>query len=74
MIESEARIIEALIEENDTFKEIYKKHRDLDKQVEKAHLGNIQLSDLELSRLKKEKLFMKDRLVTMIEEYQQHTA
>jgi uncharacterized protein YdcH (DUF465 family) len=74
MIESEARIIETLIEENDTFKEIYKKHRDLDKQVTKAHLGNIQLSDLELNRLKKEKLFMKERLVTMIEEYQQHTA
>lgn len=74
MFESDHEIVETLLTENDTFRELYKKHQALDKKVDKFAIGSVQLSDASVSQLKKEKLVTKDRMAHMIEEYRRAQA
>ena len=69
MFESDREIVNTLLSESDQFKELYKQHQALDKQVDKVALGNVQLGDIRIAELKKEKLRAKDRMAHMIEEY-----
>jgi len=58
--------MEQLIEENEDFRRIYNRHQELDKRVTAAELGTAPMEDLALNQLKKEKLWIKDKLATFM--------
>ena len=62
MFEHRQSKLEELIRENEDFRRIYNRHQELDKRVTAAELGTAPMEDLALNRLKKEKLWAKDRL------------
>jgi len=57
--------IDALMRSNPEFKQLYQRHRDLDKKVMDAELGVLPLDDMTLAQMKREKLAAKDRLVRL---------
>jgi len=57
--------LDAIIKTNPEFKNLYQRHKELDKQVLDAELGVLAIDDLTLSKMKREKLMAKDRLTTM---------
>ncbi|GAA5070527.1 YdcH family protein [Lysobacter panacisoli] len=57
--------IEALMKSNPEFRQLYQRHKDLDKKVMDAELGVLPIDDLTLAQMKREKLAAKDRLVRM---------
>jgi len=66
MFEHSQDILEDLINKNEDFRRKYNRHQELDKQVTAAELGTAPMEDLALNRLKKEKLWIKDKLATFI--------
>lgn len=58
--------MEKLIEENEDFRRIYNRHQELDKRVTAAELGTAPMEDLALNQLKKEKLWIKDKLAVFM--------
>lgn len=60
--------VEALLKSNSEFRQLFRRHQELDKQVLDAELGVLPLDDTTLARMKKEKLFAKDRLTRMFEQ------
>ena len=58
--------MEKLIEENEDFRRIYNRHQELDKRVTEAELGTAPMEDLALNQLKKEKLWIKDKLAVFM--------
>lgn len=60
--------VEALLKSNTEFRQLFRRHQELDKQVLDAELGVLPLDDTTLARMKKEKLFAKDRLTRMFEQ------
>ena len=61
--ERSAGEVDSLLKSNPEFKQLYQQHKDLDRRVMNAELGINPVDDLELTRLKREKLAAKDRLV-----------
>ena len=59
--------IDALMRSNPEFKQLYQRHRDLDKKVMDAELGVLPIDDITLAQMKREKLAAKDRLVRLYE-------
>ena len=59
---------------NAHFANIFEKHNALDQQVEDAEAGRTHLSDMELEKLKKEKLLLKDEAYKMILDYKKSQA
>ena len=57
--------IDALMRSNPEFRQLYQRHRDLDKKVMDAELGVLPLDDATLGQMKREKLAAKDRLVRL---------
>ncbi|MFC3551468.1 YdcH family protein [Lysobacter cavernae] len=57
--------IDALIKSNPEFKQLYQRHKDLDKKVMDAELGVLPIDDTTLAQMKREKLAAKDRLVRL---------
>lgn len=57
--------IEALIKADPEFKQLYQRHRELDKKVTDAELGVLPIDDNTLGQMKREKLAAKDRLLRM---------
>jgi uncharacterized protein YdcH (DUF465 family) len=57
--------IEALIRSNPEFRQLYQRHRDLDKRVMDAELGVLPIDDVTLGQMKREKLAAKDRLTRL---------
>lgn len=57
--------IDALIKANPEFKQLYQRHRDLDKKVMDAELGVLPIDEVTLHQMKREKLAAKDRLILM---------
>jgi len=57
--------IDALIKANPEFKQLYHRHRDLDKKVMDAELGVLPIDDVTLHQMKREKLAAKDRLIQL---------
>lgn len=57
--------IDALIKANPEFKQLYQRHRDLDKKVMDAELGVLPIDEITLHQMKREKLAAKDRLIQM---------
>ena len=57
--------VEALMKSDPEFRQLYHRHRELDKQVLDAELGVLPLDDNTLSRMKREKLHAEDKLIRM---------
>ena len=56
--------VDAMMKSDPEFRQLYHRHRELDKQVLDAELGVLPLDDTTLVRMKKEKLNAKDRSET----------
>ncbi len=70
MFEHHQEEMEKLMKENEDFLRIYNRHQELDKRVAAAETGTAPMEDLALTQLKKEKLWAKDRLARIMDEYQ----
>ena len=57
--------LDAMMKVNSEFRQLYYRHRELDKQVLDAELGVLPVDDSTLSQMKREKLAAKDRLTRM---------
>ncbi|MBT8076398.1 MAG: YdcH family protein [Gammaproteobacteria bacterium] len=68
MFSNQKNTMEKLIEENEDFRRIYNRHQELDKRVTAAELGTAPMEDLALNQLKKEKLWIKDKLAVFVNE------
>ena len=67
MFEHRQDVMEKLLKENEDFRRIFNRHQELDKRVEQAELGTAPMEDLALMKLKKEKLWAKDRLANLMD-------
>ena len=67
MFEGHTKEVEDLMESNTEFRTLLQRHRELDKQVLDAELGVLPIDDTSLVKLKKEKLWAKDKLTHMWE-------
>ncbi len=63
--------IDAMMKANPEFRQLYQRHKDLDKRVLDAELGVLPIDDTTLAQMKREKLAAKDRLTRLYED-QQH--
>ena len=73
MFESQSRDeLDALLKSDVEFRQLYHRHRELDKQVLDAELGVLPLDDFTLAQMKREKLHAKDRLTHLFEVRQAH--
>jgi uncharacterized protein YdcH (DUF465 family) len=66
MFEHHQDLLEELIRENEDFRRNYNRHQELDKRVTAAELGTAPMGDLALIKLKKEKLWLKDKLAMLM--------
>jgi uncharacterized protein YdcH (DUF465 family) len=66
MFERQQSKMDQLIKENEDFRRIYNRHQELDKRVTAAELGTAPMEDLALNQLKKEKLWIKDKLAVFM--------
>ena len=57
--------LEAMMKASPEFRQLYSRHRELDKQVLDAELGVLPLDDTTIGQMKREKLAAKDRLIRM---------
>jgi uncharacterized protein YdcH (DUF465 family) len=57
--------LDAILKANNEFRQLYYRHKELDKQVLDAELGVLPIDDTTLTRMKREKLAAKDRLTRM---------
>ncbi len=57
--------LDQLIKGNQEFKQLYQRHKELDKKVLDAELGVLPIDDTTLSQMKREKLAAKDRLTRL---------
>lgn len=74
MFEYDEEIVEALLKESVDFKRLYDKYIKLKQDVESANVGDSPIEDMELERMKKEKLFLKDQMAKIIEDYRKDNA
>ncbi|CAA6807949.1 MAG: Unknown protein [uncultured Sulfurovum sp.] len=58
--------ISALKQTNTHFSNIFEKHNKLDHDVKDAEHGRVGMSDIEIEKMKKEKLMLKDEMLKMI--------
>ncbi|MFT3807139.1 YdcH family protein [Arenimonas sp.] len=59
--------VDALMKSDPEFRQLYHRHRELDKQVLDAELGVLPIDDNTLGKMKREKLHAKDRLLRMFD-------
>jgi uncharacterized protein YdcH (DUF465 family) len=59
--------IEALVKSDPEFRILLNRHRQLDKQVLDAALGVLPIDDATLVKMKKEKLYAKDKLTRLFD-------
>ncbi|MCE2944890.1 MAG: YdcH family protein [Lysobacteraceae bacterium] len=57
--------VEALLKADAEFRQLYRRHQQLNSQVMDAELGVLPIDDVTLAKWKKEKLHAKDRLTRM---------
>jgi hypothetical protein len=58
--------ITELKQNNTHFARIFEKHNKLDQDVQDAEHGRVGMSDIEIEKMKKEKLLLKDEMLKMI--------
>jgi len=61
--------ITELKQNNRHFERIFEKHNKLDQDVKDAEHGRVGMSDIEIEKMKKEKLLLKDEMLKMILEH-----
>ena len=66
MFEHHQDLMEVMIKDNEDFRRNYHRHQELDKRVTAAELGTAPMEDLALNQLKKEKLWIKDKLAGLM--------
>ena len=71
MFEFDQDIVDSLLNESDGFKRLYNKHGELKQRVKEAHLATDAIEGYSLEALKKEKLFLKDKMAAMINQYRE---
>ena len=59
--------LEALMKSDPEFRQLYHHHRELDKKVLDAELGVLPIDDATLIKMKKEKLYAKDKLTRLFD-------
>lgn len=69
MFEHHKPEMEILLKENEDFRRLYNQHQQLDKRVAAAETGAAPMEDLALHKLKKEKLWTKDKMTRMMENH-----
>lgn len=74
MFEFDEEIVEALLKESVDFKRLYDKHINLNRDVDSANSGDTPIEDMELEGMKKEKLYLKDQMAQIIENYRKDHA
>jgi len=74
MFEFDEEIVEVLLRESVDFKRLYDKHMNLKQEVDSANAGDSPIEDMELEGMKKEKLFLKDQMAQIIEDYRKENA
>ena len=74
MFEFDEEIVEVLLRESVDFKRLYDKHINLKREVDSANAGDSPIEDMELEGMKKEKLFLKDQMAQIIEDYRKENA
>jgi uncharacterized protein YdcH (DUF465 family) len=74
MFEHDQEIVHQLLADNPDFKDLYDKHQELNEQVDKAAHGVLPLDDVTLEKMKKEKLWVKDKMALMIERHRRSVA
>lgn len=74
MFEYDEKIVEALLKDSKDFKRLYDKHSNLKREVDSANAGDFPVEDMELEGMKKEKLFLKDQMAHIIEDYRREHA
>lgn len=62
--------LDALFQDHPELRQLYDRHKALDKQVIDAELGVSPVDDIQLAQLKREKLLAKDRLTLMVGQLQ----
>jgi len=67
MFEHRQGKMERLMKENEDFLRVFNRHQALDKRVAAAETGTAPMEDLALNQLKKEKLWVKDKLARMMD-------
>lgn len=65
MFEGKQQEVEAKMQSDSEFRQLYNRHQELDRQVLDAELGVLAMDDVKLHELKKEKLWAKDRLTQL---------
>jgi uncharacterized protein YdcH (DUF465 family) len=73
MFETNQQDVETLIKSDSEFRSLYKRHQELDSKVRDAELGVLPMDDTTLHNMKKEKLWAKDKLITMWERHHSPT-
>jgi len=66
MFEHHQDLLAELIKKNEDFRRNYNRHQEIDKRVTAAELGTAPMEDLALNQLKKEKLWLKDKLAVLM--------
>lgn len=74
MFEHDKHIVDALLSENSDFQRLYSKHVELKQRVHEANARSDLMDDLSLETLKKEKLMLKDKMASLIEDYRRTHA
>ena len=74
MFEYEQDIVKNLLAENDDFKRLFEKHGELKQRVQDANLGTEPVDAYTLEKMKKEKLYLKDRMAALIADYRRSHA
>lgn len=72
MFDNDDELVSNLLEEDEGFRRLYDKHDDLKKTVQRANEGEISIDEFELDNLKKEKLFLKDKMSEVLEAHRHH--
>ena len=62
--------LDALMQASPEFRQLYQRHKTLDKRVLDAELGVLAIEDMTLSQMKREKLHAKDRLASLFDALQ----
>ena len=75
MLNEYADISAVLKQENPHFAKIFEKHEELHKEIEKAETGDLDhINPVEIEKLKKKKLLLKDEAYALIMEYKKNNA
>ena len=74
MFEYDEAIVDTLLHDNQHFQALYKQHHDLKERVKSAERGVMPTDDVTLGTMKREKLYAKDKMAAMIEEYRREHA